>query len=197
MSVAVAGRIGPNAITRMGEALAAALGEGPAAELFERAGLAGAWASPPQAMVDEADVIRLHRAVDRALDPAMADRIARDAGRRTGDYLLANRIPRPVGFLLQALPAGLAAPLLLQAIGRHAWTFAGSGTFTARPGRPVLLDIAACPLCRGARAAQPCCGYYAATFERLFAVLVSPHARVAETACCAAGDAACRFEVRW
>ena len=50
---------------------------------------------------------------------------------RTGDYLLAHRIPKPVQALLKRLPAPLAARVLLAAITRHAWTFAGSGRFEA------------------------------------------------------------------
>jgi len=54
------------------------------------------------------------------------------------------------------------------------------------------------PMCRGLpRLEHPACDYYAATFERLFAVLVHPDARVVETACEACGDAVCRFEVGW
>ncbi|WP_235823343.1 4-vinyl reductase [Azohydromonas sediminis] len=44
---------------------------------------------------------------------------------------------------------------------------------------------------------MPACDFYAATFERLFRALVHPRASVAETACEACGDDACRFEVRW
>jgi len=45
--------------------------------------------------------------------------------------------------------------------------------------------------------AEPGCDFYAATFERLFRVLVHADARVVETACEACGAAECRFEVRW
>jgi replicative DNA helicase len=44
---------------------------------------------------------------------------------------------------------------------------------------------------------SPACDFYAATFERLFAVLVHARARVHEVACEACGDAECRFEIRW
>jgi hypothetical protein len=64
----------------------------------------------------------------------VAAEVARSAGRRTADYLLAHRIPKPVQALLKALPARLAARVLLSAIARHAWTFAGSGVFSASTG---------------------------------------------------------------
>lgn len=197
MSGELAGQIGPNAITRMAEALEAALGAGRTAELFELAGLADALRRPPDGMVDELDVARLHRVVAGALDGARVDAIAREAGRRTGAYLLAHRIPAPARMLLRALPPGPAAVLLLAAVSRHAWTFAGSGCFRVEPGRPLKLVIEGCPLCSGLRREAPACGYYAATFEHLFAALVSPRTTVRETACTAVGDAVCRFEVGW
>lgn len=55
---------------------------------------------------------------------------------------------------------------------------------------PLTLSIAANPL-----ALAPGCHWHAAVFERLFAALVWPGATVRETACCAAGDAACRFTI--
>lgn len=191
------GRIGPNAITQMAAALDAALPADAVDALFAEAGLAAYRRAPPARMVEEREVAVLHRVLRRRLDPALLAAAAREAGLRTGDYLLANRIPRPVQWLLRALPAPLAARLLLAAIRRHAWTFAGSGAFAARPGHPIRLSIAGCPLCRGAALDRPGCGYFAATFERLFATLVHRRARVTEVACAAAGAAACVFEVRY
>jgi divinyl protochlorophyllide a 8-vinyl-reductase len=190
-------RIGPNAIVRMAEAVRAQAGEGAAARLFLRAGLADYLTHPPQHMVDEREVAALHRALREAFDGERARRLSRGAGERTGAYLLAHRIPRPVQGLLRLLPAPLAARMLLSAIGRHAWTFAGSGRFSAQAGPPVRLAIAGNPLCRGVRSAEPACDYYAATFERLFRALVHPHARVVETACEATCATACVFEVCW
>lgn len=196
-----AGRIGPNAITRVAEVLALRAGRPLAAEIFGRAGLSAYLREPPQAMVDETEVRRLHGALRETLGDAASRQVSREAGRHTADYLLARRIPRPVQALLQRLPARLAAQLLLMAIARHAWTFAGSGRFDASaplwPGRPVLLTIRGNPLCRDLRTAAPACDYYAATFERLFGVLVHPASRVLEIACEACGDAECRFEIRW
>lgn len=187
------GRIGPNAITRMAEALPADAVDA----LFAEAGLAAYRRCPPARMVAESEVAALHRVLRARLDRAAYDAAAREAGRRTGDYLLANRIPRPVQWLLRALPARVAARLLCAAIARHAWTFTGSGAFTARYGPPLRLAVEGCPLCRGARLDQPACGYFAASFERLFAVLVHRRARVREVACAAMGDPACIFEVTY
>ena len=194
---AAAGRIGPNAITRVAEAVTACQGRAVTRELFARAGLEVYLDAPPHTMVDEAEVIALHGVLRAELGEPQASDIAADAGRRTAEYLLVKRIPRPAQRLLKLLPAPLAARVLLRAIGGHAWTFAGSGVFQARAGRPVRLQISDNPLCRGLRTTASTCDYYAAVFQRLFEVLVHPRARVVETACEARGDTACRFEVRW
>ncbi|MBK1658686.1 bacteriochlorophyll 4-vinyl reductase [Paracraurococcus ruber] len=195
--IAVAGRIGPNAITQAAAALDAALPGDAVDALFAEAGLARYRHDPPERMVDEREVTALHRVLRARLPPAQLRALTREAGLRTGDYLLAHRIPRPVQWLLRVLPAPLAARVLLSAIRRHAWTFAGGGAFACAAGHPVRLAIASCPLCRGARLDHPACDYYAATFERLFARLVHPRARVTEVACEAMGAAACVFELRW
>jgi divinyl protochlorophyllide a 8-vinyl-reductase len=193
----LSGRIGPNAITRVAEVLPGFVGKRITRELFDKAGLAGYLEAPPQAMVDEAEVTSLHQVMRAELGSEVSARVARSAGRRTADYLLARRIPGPVQFLLKRLPAPLAARLLLSAIRRHAWTFSGSGVFSARAGQPVVLIIRGNPMCRGLNSAQPACDFYAATFERLFRVLVHRRSRVVETACEACGDDECRFEVSW
>jgi divinyl protochlorophyllide a 8-vinyl-reductase len=191
-------RIGPNAITRVAEAMRAAAGEAATQALFEAAGLAQHLREPPAGMVAEADVTVLHAALRARLGEAQAAAIAAEAGRLTGDYLLAHRIPRPLQAVLRRLPSGIAARVLLGAIARHAWTFAGSGGFRAEPGHPARIVITGCPLCRGTVTAAPACTYFAATMERLCRALVSPQAIVRETACAAVtGGPACSFALRW
>lgn len=192
-----AGRIGPNAITRVADVLRARIGVSATSALFEHAGLAHYLLQPPQSMVDETEVQRLHGVLREDLGEAQAHAVARDAGLRTADYLLANRIPKPVQLLLKHLPARLATRVLLAAISRHAWTFAGSGRFAAQVGRPVVLTLRNNPLCRGLVSTAPSCDYYAATFERLFRTLVHPQAEIREVACEACGDVECRFEIHW
>jgi divinyl protochlorophyllide a 8-vinyl-reductase len=115
----------------------------------------------------------------------------------TADYLLARRIPRAFQALLRMLPGGVAGRALLAAIARHAWTFTGSGRFRITGGPGLGFEIAGSPLARAACESASACEYYAATFERLFRVLVSPGARVVETACEAMGAPACRFSIGW
>jgi divinyl protochlorophyllide a 8-vinyl-reductase len=191
------GRIGPNAITRVAEVLPSLLGDSGTRALFDAAGLGAYLRSPPEGMVDETEVARLHQELRHRLGAALAGEVARSAGMRTADYLLARRIPQPVQWLLKRLPPSWAARVLLHAISRHAWTFAGSGVFRARAGRPCVVTITDNPLCRGVRSPLPACDFYAATFERLFQVLVHPGVQVVETACEARGDPVCRFELRW
>jgi divinyl protochlorophyllide a 8-vinyl-reductase len=192
-----AGRIGPNAITRVAEVLPALVGSSATWALFERAGLLHHLRQPPQAMVEEAEVRRLHGALREQLGAATAREVARAAGLCTANYLLAHRIPQPLQRLLRLMPAWLAARVLLAAITRNAWTFVGSGVFQSHVGTPVVLTIQHNPLCQGVAADTPACDYYAATFERLFKALVHRHARVCEVSCEACGDSECRFEIHW
>ncbi|WP_404379767.1 bacteriochlorophyll 4-vinyl reductase [Caenispirillum salinarum] len=196
---AAAGVIGPNALIQVAAALKESYGPAEAAAVFAAAGVARYLDTPPRTMVDERMVTALHAALRAHLGVAEARAVADDAGVRTADYLLAHRIPPAAQRVLRVLPPTLAARMLLGSIGAHAWTFAGSGTFTHRAGRPVVLEIKGCPLCRGALAAseEVLCDYYAGTFRHLFLTLVTPRARIAQTTCQAAGAAACGFIIAW
>lgn len=188
-------RIGPNAITRVAEALDAA--QGPTAAVFAKAGLTHHLAQPPAEMVDERDVTALQQALREELEPAAAAAVGLDAGLRTGDYLLANRIPKPAQRVLKLLPPRPASKMLLEAVAKHAWTFSGSGHFSYEIGRPVRVRIEDCPLCRGAQDDGPVCDFYRGAFERLFRTLVNRRTQVRETQCRAMGADACVFEMRW
>jgi divinyl protochlorophyllide a 8-vinyl-reductase len=191
------GRIGPNAVTRLAEALGGVFGPAMLREVFHEAGQDAHLATPPGGMVPEGDVIALHRALRHRLGEPRAARISWEAGRLTAEYLLAHRIPRPVQWLLRILPPWPAARILLRAISGHAWTFAGSGRFRVLPGRPLRLEIAGGPIARAGHTHDVSCDYYTATFETLFRALVSPYARAEETHCGSCGAPACIFEIRW
>ena len=155
--------------------------------------LAGLSGPPSDAgLMPEQPAARLHRAVRTHLGPA-APWVLAEAGRATGDYILAHRIPRPAQLLLRTLPAALSAPLLKTAITKHAWTFAGSGQFSTAPG--LVFSIAQNPLVAGESSPVPLCHWHSAVFERLFRHLVDDRLRARETGCCACGDHACRFEL--
>lgn len=192
-----AGKIGPNAIIRVIEALTETESVALAQRIFRDAGLSAHLRAHPTEMVDEADVARLYQALRADLGEQRAAAAARRAGELTADYLLANRIPKPAQLVLRWCPAPVASRLLAAAIVRNAWTFVGTGTFSAQHRCRTVFSISSCPLCRGHRATRPLCDFYAGTFERLYARLVSARAHVREVACEAMGDEACRFEIRW
>ncbi len=199
-AVSAAARIGPNAITQCMAALSADIGPLASEALMAHAGLQTHVSRPPQDMVDERDVIALHRAMRQELGIERARTLSREAGLRTGDYLLSHRIPGLAQRALKLMPAKLAGQALLAAVTRHAWTFCGSGEFKVEPApgpSALRVSIRDCVICRAERTDQPLCDYYAATFERLFSVIVHPQVRVIETRCMALGDARCVFDIRW
>jgi divinyl protochlorophyllide a 8-vinyl-reductase len=189
-------RIGPNAIIQLSAAVMARLGGEARDGLFRRAGLQRYLRAMPEHMVDEAEVIGLHRALRASVTPDVARELFYEAGLLTGDYILANRIPKAAQVVLKLLPRGLAARALTAAIGKHSWTFAGSGTFRAVSTGPLVLEIANSPLCRGEASDTPLCDYYAGTFTRLYRTLADPATDIRETSCGAVQGGPCRFEDR-
>jgi divinyl protochlorophyllide a 8-vinyl-reductase len=186
------GRIGPNALTQLLPLLEKAGGPALRDGLLAEAGI---FALPDMTgLIEEGPVARLHQAL-RARQPDLAPSLAWEAGLRTADYIIANRIPHPVVGLLRVLPAPLAAPLLLGAIEKHAWTFAGSGRFEVLSRRPVRVAIHDNPVVRGEVSDHPLCHWHAAVFERLFSRLVHPRWCATESQCGAMGHAACVFEI--
>jgi divinyl protochlorophyllide a 8-vinyl-reductase len=116
---------------------------------------------------------------------------------RTADYLLRIRIPRFAQRVLALLPARLGLRLLLTAITRNSWTFAGSAAFAVErdASHTTRFSLTGCPVCRGMSADAPACHYYAATVERLVRAIVAPNAMVVEEECEAMGASRCRFRI--
>jgi divinyl protochlorophyllide a 8-vinyl-reductase len=186
------GRIGPNAIIQTLTALEKALGPAPAAELLAKA-TGRTPQTLPEHMVDEDEVIRLVHAVHDTLGPEQATLVLIESGKLTAEYLIANRIPKFAQVAMKALPASVGLRMLLGAIGKHSWTFAGSAEVKLSFGAIPHLRMRQCPMCRGMRRATPCCDYYAATLEHLVRRLVAARANVREVTCEAAGADACDF----
>lgn len=173
--------VGPNAVLQV---IAALRGRGiDPAPVFAAAGLPGLLAEPPSAMMPAAEALALFQAL-RAMRPD-ADAILSDAGARTGAYVLAHRIPRPAQWLLRALPARLALPILLKAISRNAWTFGAARIDIG----PASLTLSANPL------ATPGCPWHRATIRTLVRALVHPGAEISHPDCIARGAPACRFGI--
>ncbi|MEL7211695.1 MAG: bacteriochlorophyll 4-vinyl reductase [Pseudomonadota bacterium] len=185
------GLIGPNAILQLVPVIEQAGGRALRDEVFAAAGVFDLPSGDQ--MISEAPAARVHQAL-RAQVPNLAAALAWEAGRRTADYILANRIPAFAQRILKALPWRLSAQLLSKAIQKNAWTFAGSGTF--RVLTPLRFELADNPIVAGETSETPLCHWHAAVFERLYQVLVHPQMICRETDCIAQGAGACRFELR-
>lgn len=190
-------RIGPNAITRVLDAVSALEDAATARQIFERARIGHYLQDRPIRMVPESAVTALQASLITVLGLPRGRAVSHRAGVLTADYLLRHRIPRWLQALLRRLPPRLASHALLSAISRHAWTFCGSGTLWVRNTRPVEISVKHCPLCKNTTTDEPICDYYAGTFERLFRALVEPRSEVTEVDCQAHGAASCRFQIRW
>ena len=184
-------QVGPNAIIQTAAALTALIGIDAQRTVFRCAGLSRYLERMPDGMVPQDEAARLFATVLSSLPHRDARRVLRHAGMLTGRYLLANRIPVPAKRLLRTLPDALSARLLISAIGRSAWTFAGSGVFRCTRGRRLSIAIAANPL------AIPGCPWHMGVFQELFRDLVSATASVRHSACCANGDGVCISEFQF
>ncbi|GAA0756465.1 bacteriochlorophyll 4-vinyl reductase [Erythrobacter ramosus] len=122
-------------------------------------------------MIPEVEALRLHRWLAMH-DPMGALVIAEESGARTADYIIANRIPRAAAWLLRHLPARFAAPLLMGAIRKHAWTFIGAGVFTTEGAWRFAIDRSAAD--DSIPPPDSLFLWYAAVFTRLYRVLVAP-----------------------
>ena len=142
--------IGPNcgAAGRAGDG-SRGLGKAETAAIFLP--MRGSRCCPPGEADDSGNPIalRLHRWLALHAPVGCFLPSAEEAGARTADYIIANRTPRPAVLVCCAnLPARLAAPLLMMAITKHAWTFIGAGVvrgILAGGGSPL---IAATPMIR-------------------------------------------------
>ena len=115
--------------------------------------------------------------------------IAYDAGLRTADYIIENRIPKLASALLRVMPTGIAMRVLLRAIEKHAWTFAGSGTCSMQTSPDYLIRI------KDNLPVMPECCWDRLVFERLFGTLLAANVTVSHVQCGAAEDDACLFVV--
>jgi|APMI01.1.fsa_nt_gi divinyl protochlorophyllide a 8-vinyl-reductase len=194
-----AARIGPNAIIQVARVLSERFGDD-VAEALLREHTSYSLATLPQHMVPEDEPLALTCGVLSRFGEARATLLLHEAGQRTGDYLMAHRIPRFAQRLIRLLPRRAGLAVLLKSMRAHAWTFAGSGTFsvhTPAHGAPLEVELRfhACAMCRGVSTDGPVCAFYAGTFERLVTALVSRTARVLEVECQAQGGSCCRFVI--
>lgn len=197
--------IGPNAIIQVADAIVREFGRDHLSQIMHTAGIGHFMTDPPRHMVNELDVVRLHRAVASRLSLEEARLVMWQAGENTARYLLANRIPRLAQIMLKSLPAGLAARLLLVAISKHAWTFAGSSTFSYTLPAPVRISLEGSPLFAAPASQSLAEAYFEATFQTLFRALVSPRTRIITSGRASSAtrqdahsaDAVCAFDLDW
>lgn len=183
-------RIGPNAVLQTLRALDE-LAPGQRAPVEARAALEPL----DEGMIPERVFVQLIRAVRELLPRERAEAVLRRSGALTAEYVRSHRIPAPIRATLAGLPAFMAMPLMLQAIERHAWTFAGAGTFGAE-GKILLLDGAPTARKESGPPTTGCsCAYYEAAFEGLLR-LAARGVQVTETACQASGAAKCQFHIQ-
>jgi len=187
------GRIGPNAVLQVPEALHRAGLAAMRAAVFRAAGETGWLAEPPARMVDERRVAALHAAVLSVLGPARGTAVLRGAGRLTADYVIAHRIPRAARAVLAGLPRPLATRALARLVTAHAFTFAGSGRLAIRCGEPVVLHLSENPIAVAVPSGGLSCAYHAGAFERLCGRLLAAPARL--EAADAPADGACRIVI--
>lgn len=175
--------VGPNAVLQLAAALKEEGGDALVAEVFGAAGQAALLEGPPSVMVDERVPAALFDAL-WAVYPHRAREVAAEAGRRTADYVMAHRIPDFAKRLLRVLPDWLAARLLLTAIRKNAWTFAGSGTCAvAVPGGAMVLDDNPMPM--------PESIWHKAVIGRMVASLLHPATRLEHVDCLHSDTRAC------
>jgi divinyl protochlorophyllide a 8-vinyl-reductase len=160
--------IGPNAVLQTVAAMEAGLGKAETRAILDDAQIQALPSG--EDMIPEVHALRLHRWL--ALhQPLGSFAIAEDAGSRTADYIIAHRIPKAAAWLLRRLPARIAAPLLMAAIRKHAWTFIGAGAFAADSAWGFSIDRSAA----GDVVLPPdsLFHWYAAVFTRLYRQLVA------------------------
>lgn len=183
--------VGPNAIIQTRSALDALAGKPARRVIFGAAGLERFADTDPDAMV-EADIVNaLNRQIAVQLDAKTAHAVMKRAGEMTGDYILANRIPKAAQWVLKHLPADMAQSILLTAIARNAWTFAGHAR--VETGRDFIA-IHDNPICLG-KVGFSSCIWHAAVFRRLFQILIDPAITIHETECVGWGSDVCRFVI--
>lgn len=166
-------RIGPNSIIQTAAALEAAYGKKEAEAILNRAGQ-GHWiGNLPSEMTEESKFHTLVSALEKEIGEKKTAEILEDSGRRTAAYLMRVRIPGFFQKILIPLPPALSFRLLLFAISKNAWTFAGSGEFSYSSGKQPVITV------KVTYPGKSVVGnFYLGTFETLLEELVNPRTSI-------------------
>ncbi len=181
-------KIGPNSIIQTVAALESKYGKAEAEAILARAGHKHLIGNLPSEMTEESKFHALVQALDKELGEKIMVHILNDSGQRTAAYLLRVRIPGLFQKLLKPLPPGLAFKILIFAISKNAWTFAGSGDFSYTTGKtPEITVKVTCPTI-------PVVGnFYLGTFTRLLRELVSHDTKIESSITGESGAITCRY----
>jgi len=191
------GKIGPNSIIQTVAALEEAYGVREARAILMRGGAGDLPDHLPSALIDEGDFHALVEVLIGQIGAAAVTDILSRSGQRTSEYVFANRIPPMARFVLRVLPPPLSLRVLLPAMKRHTWTFAGSGAFTCATGKAPWLAVSNPALFDTPAMAAAMCAYYRGAFEHMLRMLVSPRVMLRDVECQACGDRRCRYAIAW
>ncbi|NTW98290.1 MAG: bacteriochlorophyll 4-vinyl reductase [Oscillochloris sp.] len=189
-----AARIGPNAIIQT----IASLREVYAPDELPKLLVGGAevyLSELPHAMIPEEQFHALVELLTPRLGVERAGEILYRSGERTADYVRANRIPGPFRTVLGIIPAPIGLRLLLPAISKHAWTFAGSGKFSFHLGRAPWISIGKPVDHDTSGIAAVLCRYYCGAFTQMLRRVVSQRIELREASCQARGGEACVYQI--
>ena len=166
-------KIGPNSIIQTVAALEAAYGKTKAETMLSKIGQGYLVGNLPKEMVEEAKFHTLVGALQKEIGETATSRILQESGERTARYLLKVRIPGIFQKFVKLLPPRPAFKLLLFAISKNAWTFAGSGEFAYNMTRPPEISV------KVTFPTQPVVGnFYLGTFTALLQELVNPTTKI-------------------
>lgn len=185
-------RIGPNALIQSVNALREQYTEAQIHTILRQCGQEDLLDTQPTTMVAEQAFADLVVALADQLGIAPARQILWRAGQLTAGYLLQHRIPRPFQWLLRPLPHRPALQLLLLAVGKHAWTFVGSGQFSYVVGQTPELTVLT-RLYPG----EAVCGFYGGTFDHLIHVLIAAQAQTKVTTSLDMGQTKCVYAIQF
>ncbi|MEI7747481.1 MAG: bacteriochlorophyll 4-vinyl reductase [Chlorobiaceae bacterium] len=166
-------KIGPNSIIQTVAALEAAYGKTKAETMLSKIGQGYLVGNLPKEMVEEAKFHTLVGALQKEIGETATSRILQESGERTARYLLKVRIPGIFQKFVKLLPPRPAFKLLLFAISKNAWTFAGSGEFAYTMKRPPEISV------KVTFPTLPVVGnFYLGTFTALLQELVNPTTKI-------------------
>jgi divinyl protochlorophyllide a 8-vinyl-reductase len=186
-------RIGPNSIIRTVEALTDLFGVPYTHNLLCAGGYPDLMDNLPTTMIPEEEFLALITMLVEQIGSEQTAHILRRAGELTAGYLLANRIPKPFQTLLTYVSPTIGLNLLLVAIKKSAWTFAGSGKFSFVGSTPATIIIAN----QHATAIIPheICSFYNGTFETIFQTLIDTQTHVEKLVGPGSGEFRCVYRV--